>query len=60
MVEEKDLLNIIEKKRNELIHTGLLYGLNSSYALKQSQELDDLLNEYEQAQKRNQSENTPS
>lgn len=40
------LLNIIEKKRKELIELALLKGLSSQAVLVVSQELDALLNHY--------------
>ncbi|WML49180.1 aspartyl-phosphate phosphatase Spo0E family protein [Neobacillus sp. PS3-34] len=41
-----DLLTLIEKKRAELIQVALINGLSSTVAIKYSQELDNLLNEY--------------
>ncbi len=41
-----DLLTLIEKKRAELIQVALKNGLSSTVAIKYSQELDNLLNEY--------------
>lgn len=43
---KQDLLSLIEKKRNELIQIALTNGLSSSLAIRYSQELDKLLNEY--------------
>ncbi|AIE59777.1 aspartyl-phosphate phosphatase Spo0E family protein [Bacillus methanolicus] len=43
---KQDLLSLIEKKRAELIQVVSKNGLNSSVAIKHSQELDILLNEY--------------
>ncbi|GAE24367.1 hypothetical protein JCM9140_284 [Halalkalibacter wakoensis JCM 9140] len=43
------LLKIIETKRNELIELALLKGLSSPAVLVVSQELDTLLNHYENA-----------
>ncbi|MDE3838626.1 Spo0A-P phosphatase [Bacillus methanolicus] len=42
----QEFLLLIEKKRAELINVASKYGLNSSVAIKHSQELDHLLNEY--------------
>jgi Spo0E like sporulation regulatory protein len=47
-VLKQDLLSLIEKKRNELIQIALTNGLSSSLAIRYSQELDKLLNEYSQ------------
>lgn len=44
---KEELLTTIERKRNELIQTGIDHGLNSPIALKLSQELDELLNSLE-------------
>nr|WP_066369775.1 aspartyl-phosphate phosphatase Spo0E family protein [Neobacillus fumarioli] len=41
-----DLISLIEKKRVELIQVAARYGLTSSAAIRYSQELDKLLNEY--------------
>jgi hypothetical protein len=41
------LLDIIEKKRTELIELALLKGLSSHAVLIMSQELDTLLNQYD-------------
>jgi len=49
-MNEQSLLDKIEQKRNELIHIGLLYGLNSPNVVKESQELDKLLNLFEMKQ----------
>ncbi|WP_332633676.1 aspartyl-phosphate phosphatase Spo0E family protein [Halalkalibacter flavus] len=43
------LLRTIEKKRNELIELALIKGLSSHAVLTVSQELDTLLNHYENA-----------
>jgi hypothetical protein len=43
----KGLLITIEKKRNELIELALIKGLSSQAVLTVSQELDSLLNHYE-------------
>jgi hypothetical protein len=45
-VLERDLLLLIEQKRMQLIQTAEKDGLNSLKAIKHSQELDKLLNEY--------------
>lgn len=41
-----DLVTEIEKKRAELIQVAITNGLTSSVAIRYSQELDHLLNEY--------------
>lgn len=41
-----DLLHLIESKRTELTQIVSSYGLSSSLAIRYSQELDHLLNEY--------------
>ncbi|UOE92747.1 aspartyl-phosphate phosphatase Spo0E family protein [Alkalihalobacillus sp. LMS39] len=46
---ENKLLAAIEEKRTELIEIGLRHGLDSSLALKLSQELDKLLNRYNES-----------
>lgn len=43
----QELLESIEEKRSELVKLGLLYGLSSPVAIKESQELDKLLNNYQ-------------
>lgn len=43
---KKDLVTLIEKKRAEMIHVAITNGLTSSIAIRYSQELDQLLNEY--------------
>ena len=43
---KQDLVNLIEKKRAELIQVAITNGLTSSVAIRYSQELDNLLNEY--------------
>ncbi|WP_332697142.1 aspartyl-phosphate phosphatase Spo0E family protein [Halalkalibacter lacteus] len=49
------LLTIIEQKRSELIELALIKGLSSQAVLTLSQELDSLLNHYEnQNEKENQ------
>lgn len=45
-MSKQDLLQIIEKKRAELIDIVLKNGLNSTVSLKYSQELDKLLTQY--------------
>lgn len=45
-VFKQDLTALIEKKRAELIQVALTNGLTSSIAIRYSQELDHLLNEY--------------
>lgn len=55
-MSEKELLATIENKRIELVQTGINHGLSSPVALKQSQELDELLNFFERIQKSNNKE----
>ncbi|MFJ5713171.1 aspartyl-phosphate phosphatase Spo0E family protein [Neobacillus novalis] len=43
---KQDLVALIEKKRAELIQVAITNGLTSSVAIRNSQELDHLLNEY--------------
>ncbi|WP_248733500.1 MULTISPECIES: aspartyl-phosphate phosphatase Spo0E family protein [Neobacillus] len=43
---KQDLVTLIENKRAELIHVAITNGLTSSVAIRYSQELDNLLNEY--------------
>ncbi|MDQ0199873.1 aspartyl-phosphate phosphatase Spo0E family protein [Neobacillus ginsengisoli] len=43
---KQDLITLIEKKRAELIQVAITNGLSSSIAIRYSQELDNLLNEY--------------
>ncbi len=43
---KQELITLIEKKRAELIEAAIANGLNSSIAIRRSQELDNLLNEY--------------
>ncbi|WP_066065210.1 aspartyl-phosphate phosphatase Spo0E family protein [Neobacillus soli] len=43
---KQDLVALIEKKRAELIQAAISNGLTSSVAIRYSQELDHLLNEY--------------
>jgi stage 0 sporulation regulatory protein len=45
-VIKQDLITLIEKKRAELIQVAITNGLSSSVAIRHSQELDNLLNEY--------------
>ncbi|WP_420490775.1 Spo0E family sporulation regulatory protein-aspartic acid phosphatase [Neobacillus drentensis] len=45
-VTKNDLVALIEKKRAELIQVAITNGLTSSVAIRYSQELDHLLNEY--------------
>ncbi|MDQ0273272.1 aspartyl-phosphate phosphatase Spo0E family protein [Cytobacillus purgationiresistens] len=45
-MNKQDLLILIEQKRIELIQIAMRNGLNSTAAIKYSQELDVLLNEY--------------
>ncbi|MDQ1146615.1 hypothetical protein QE429_003442 [Bacillus sp. SORGH_AS 510] len=43
---KQELIALIEKKRAELIQVAITNGLTSSAAIRYSQELDHLLNEY--------------
>jgi hypothetical protein len=45
-VVKQELITLIEKKRAELIQVAITNGLTSSVAIRYSQELDHLLNEY--------------
>ncbi|WP_210367409.1 aspartyl-phosphate phosphatase Spo0E family protein [Bacillus sp. REN3] len=45
-MSKQELIALIEKKREELIMIASKNGLNSSIAIHHSQELDELLNEY--------------
>jgi len=45
-LSKQELIALIEKKREELIMIASKNGLNSSIAIHHSQELDELLNEY--------------
>jgi hypothetical protein len=45
-VLKNELINLIEQKRAELIEVVKLNGFTSSVAIRYSQELDQLLNEY--------------
>lgn len=51
-----NILATIEEQRNKLITIGLIYGLSSPIAVQQSQELDKLLNSYDQLRKSNERE----
>lgn len=46
-VIKQDLIALIEQKRAELIQVAITNGLTSSIAIRHSQELDHLLNEYD-------------
>ncbi|WP_338754172.1 aspartyl-phosphate phosphatase Spo0E family protein [Bacillus sp. FJAT-52991] len=46
-VSKEQLLDTIERKRLELFEVVTIQGLNSPLAIKYSQELDDLLNDYD-------------
>lgn len=43
---KQDLVTLIEKKRIELIHTANKNGFTSTVAIRCSQELDRLINEF--------------
>ncbi|ETI67251.1 aspartyl-phosphate phosphatase Spo0E family protein [Neobacillus vireti] len=43
---KQDLVALIEQKRAELVQVAITNGLTSSVAIRYSQELDHLLNEY--------------
>jgi Spo0E like sporulation regulatory protein len=45
-VSKQDLITLIEQKRQELIQVAMKNGFTSSLAIRNSQELDKLLNEY--------------
>ena len=45
-LSKEQLITLIEKKREELIQIASQNGLSSSIAITYSQELDELLNEY--------------
>nr|WP_239587212.1 aspartyl-phosphate phosphatase Spo0E family protein [Bacillus ectoiniformans] len=47
IVCKEKLLNAIEKKRLELFEVVAMNGLNSPLAIRYSQELDRLLNDYD-------------
>ncbi|WP_209122284.1 aspartyl-phosphate phosphatase Spo0E family protein [Alkalihalobacillus sp. BA299] len=51
----EDILATIEEQRNKLVTIGLIYGLSSPIAVKKSQELDKLLNYYDQISQENES-----
>ncbi len=55
-VIKKELVALIEKKRAELIKAANTNGYTSSVAIRRSQELDQLINEYN----RNYINRTPS
>ncbi|QFT88979.1 Aspartyl-phosphate phosphatase YnzD [Bacillus sp. THAF10] len=46
MATKQELIQLIEKKRAELLDIVAKYGLSSSKTLQLSQELDTLLNQY--------------
>ncbi|WP_078380801.1 aspartyl-phosphate phosphatase Spo0E family protein [Sutcliffiella halmapala] len=46
MATKQEILQLIEKKRTELIDIVAKYGMSSSKTLQISQELDTLLNKY--------------
>jgi hypothetical protein len=46
LATKHELMELIEKKRSELIDIVAKYGMSSSKTLKLSQELDTLLNKY--------------
>jgi hypothetical protein len=45
-LSKEQLITLIEKKREELIQIASKNGLSSTIAIHYSQELDELLNEY--------------
>lgn len=45
-MHKHELITLIEKKRAELIQVAIVNGLSSTIAIRYSQELDYLLNEY--------------
>ncbi|MDP4164384.1 MAG: aspartyl-phosphate phosphatase Spo0E family protein [Bacillota bacterium] len=45
-MSKHEFLTLIENKRAELINVALTYGFSSTAAIRYSQELDHLLNEY--------------
>ncbi|OLO40341.1 hypothetical protein BTR23_07585 [Alkalihalophilus pseudofirmus] len=53
MDKDADILSTIEEQRNKLVTIGLIYGLSSPIAVKKSQELDKLLNFYDQIRHEN-------
>lgn len=48
-LSKEQLITLIEKKREELIQIASKNGLSSNIAIHHSQELDELLNEYNRA-----------
>jgi len=46
-MSKQELISLIEQKRFELIRVAKKYGVSSSLAIKYSQDLDKLLNEYD-------------
>lgn len=48
MSMQKRLISRIEEKREQLIKVGIKYGLTSAIAIHYSEELDQLINEYQQ------------
>lgn len=48
-MSKEQLITLIEKKREELIQIASKNGLSSNIAITHSQELDELLNEYNRA-----------
>ncbi|MFS0782147.1 Spo0E family sporulation regulatory protein-aspartic acid phosphatase [Bacillus sp. 1P06AnD] len=48
-MSKNELLNLIEKKRKEMVLIASKYGLTSSMTLQHSQELDYLLNQYDRS-----------
>ncbi|SEM50136.1 stage 0 sporulation regulatory protein [Mesobacillus persicus] len=47
-MSKNELVRLIEKKRSELIEVATTNGLTSSVAIRYSQELDHLINTYQQ------------
>lgn len=45
-MSKQELINLIEQKRIELIQVAKKNGFNSAVAIKYSQDLDKLLNDY--------------
>lgn len=45
-MSKQELINLIEQKRFELIQVAKKNGFNSAVVIKYSQDLDNLLNEY--------------
>ncbi|MFB6468908.1 Spo0E family sporulation regulatory protein-aspartic acid phosphatase [Cytobacillus sp. Hz8] len=43
---KNELITLIEQKRAELIKIAMINGLHSAIAIRHSEELDHLLNEY--------------